>query len=188
MLHRIFLLSLGILISSHGLHAASSAATEKEYQQVRTIALRDARVQSAYRDADRRLDAKILQIDPALESYVKARQSAREGTPAPKLTAKPFVAAKPSAKPATKSTPAKAAPKPAPAKSVAANKTTHVVASGETLGGIAAKHRVSVAALKSANHISDDRKLRVGQVLTLPSAKGTPAPKAEQGVWSRLMH
>ena len=183
MLHRILLLSLGILISPDGLHAASSAATEKEYQQVRTIALRDARVQSAYRDADRRLDAKILQIDPALDSYVKARQSAREGIPAPKPTAKPFVTAKPSAKPSPKP-----ATKPAPAKPVAANKTTHVVASGETLGGIAAKHRVSVATLKNANHIQDDRKLRVGQVLTIPSAKGTPTPKAEQGVWSRLMH
>ena len=188
MLHRIFILSLGILISSNGLHAASSAATEKEYQQVRTIALRDARVQSAYRDADRRLDAKILQIDPALDPYVKARQSAREGTPAPKPTAKPFVTAKPSAKPAPKSTPTKPARKLAPAKSVATSKTTHVVASGETLGGIATKHRVSIAALKSANHIQDERKLRVGQVLTLPSAKGTPAPKTEQGVWSRLMH
>ncbi len=188
MLNRILILTLGILISSNGLHAASSATTEKEYQQVRTIALRDARVQSAYRDADRRLDAKILQIDPALESYVRGRQSAREGIPAPQPAAKPFVTAKPSTKPAAKYTPAKPSPKPAPANHVAASRTTHVVASGETLGGIATKHRVSVAALKSANHIQDDRKLRVGQVLTLPSTKGTPAPKTERGVWSRLMH
>ena len=66
MIHRICILTLGIFILPHGLRAASPGATEKEYQQVRTIALRDARVQSAYRDADRRLDAKIIQIDPAL--------------------------------------------------------------------------------------------------------------------------
>ena len=102
MTHRILILTLGILILPHGLRAASSAVTEKEYQQVRTIALRDARVQSAYRDADRRLDSKIIQIDPALASYVNARQAAREGTAAPKaaakpVTAKPFIAAKPAA-------------------------------------------------------------------------------------------
>ena len=183
MLNCILILSLSVFIFPHGLRAASSAATEKEYQQVRTIALRDARVQSAYREADRRLDEKIIRIDPALESYVKGRQAAREGTPAPKATpkpvAKPFVTAKPAMKPAMKS---------APAKPAVASKGTHVVASGETLGGIAAKHHMSVAALKGANHIQDERKLRVGQVLTIPSAKGASKAKPEQGAWSRLMH
>ena len=174
MLNRILLLSLGAIILPHGLRAASSAGTEKEYQQVRTIALRDARVQSAYRDADRRLDAKIIQIDPALEAYVKARQAAREGVPAPKPVAKPTANAKPATKPAVN--------KPA------ANKGTHVVTSGETLGGIAAKHHVSIAALKGANHIQDERKLRVGQVLTIPSGKTSPQTKKDEGLWSRLMH
>lgn len=181
MLNRILVLTLGVLILPHGLRATSSAAVEKEYQLVRAIALRDARVQSAYRDADRRLDAKIIRIDPALESYVKGRQAAREGTPAPKATpkpaAKPFVAAKPAAKPVTKAAPAKPAAK-----------GTHIVAAGETLGGIAAKHRMSVAALKGANHIQDERKLRVGQTLTIPSGKTAPQANKEGSVWSRLMH
>ena len=181
MIKRILLVSLSVLLVPHGLHAASSAATEKEYQQVRTIALRDARVQSAYRDADRRLDAKVIQIDPALESYVKGRQAAREGTPAPKATpkpvAKPFVAAKPATKPATKATPAKPAAH-----------GTHIVATGETLGGIAAKHHVSTTSLKTANHIQDERKLRVGQTLTIPSGKATPQASKDGSVWSRLMH
>ena len=191
MIHRIFVLTLGVLLLPHGLHAASSAATEKEYQQVRTIALRDARVQSAYRDADRRLDAKIVQIDPALESYVKARQAARDGAPAPKSAAKvqskPFV----TVKPAAKTEPAK----PAPKKPAAAGKGTHVVAAGETLSGIAKKYRVSVSALKDTNQIRDERKLRVGQVLTIPSGKAGAvsgkagaATKKEESGWSRLMH
>ena len=184
MIQRIFVLTLGVLLLPHGLHAASSAATEKEYQQVRTIALRDARVQSAYRDADRRLDAKIVQIDPALESYVKARQAARDGTPAPKTSAKPPTKPFTTAKPAAKTAPAK----PAPAKPAAAGKGTHVVAAGETLSGIAKKNRVSVGALKDTNQIKDERKLRVGQVLTIPSGKPGAAAKKEESGWSRLMH
>ena len=179
MIQRILVLTLGLIFLPHGLRAASSAATEKEYQQVRTIALRDARVQSAYRDADRRLDAKIIQIDPALESYVKARQAGREGVPAPKSATKPVMKAFTTAKPAAKTVPAKIS---------VAGKSTHTVAAGETLSGIAAKHRVSVAALKDTNQIKDERKLRIGQVLTIPGGKSAvPAKKQESG-WSRLMH
>lgn len=167
-----FLLLLGALVLPHTLPAASS---EKEYQQVRTIALRDPKVQSAYRDADRRLDEKIIRIDPSLESYVKAKQAAREGIPAPKSAKSPKSAppVKP-AKPATKSLFGKlTAPKPT------APKATHAVAAGETLVGIAAKHRVTVAALKGANRIQDERKLRVGQVLTIPAP--TPAARTKSG-------
>jgi len=176
-------LALASLILPHGLRAATASATEKEYQQVRTIALRDPRVQAAYRDADRKLDDKIIRIDPSLESYVKARQAAREGSPAPKSPPKPAPAAKPAPKPA---------PKPASTPAVAksgTNRTTHAVSAGETLGGIAAKHHVSVAALKAANHIQDERKLRVGQTLTIPSSKAAAAqPKSDQSGQSRLMH
>jgi LysM repeat protein len=175
MIHRIFILILGVLLLPHGLRAASSAAPEKEYQQVRTIALRDARVQSAYRDADRRLDAKIIQIDPALESYVKAKQASREGVPAPKVQMKPFTVAKPVAKTAS-------------VKPAVAGKSTHVVAAGETLNGIAKKYRVSVGALKDTNQIKDERKLRVGQALTIPSGKPGVAAKKDESGWSRLMH
>jgi LysM repeat protein len=172
MTNRILIFSLAAILIPHGLRAESPAGTEKEYQQVRTIALRDARVQSAYRDADRRLDAKIVQIDPALEAYVKAKQAAREGTPAPKATARVF---------------AKPAPKPA-AKAAAAGRGTHIIASGETLGGIATKYHVSVAALKGANHIADERKLRVGQTLTIPSGKSAAPAKKDDATNSRLMH
>lgn len=177
MLKHILILSLSVFIFPHGLRAASGTEMEREYQQMRTIALRDARVQSGYRDADRRLDAKIIQIDPALEAYVKAKQARREGTALPKPEAPKKTVAKPFTKPEAK-----------PAAKPAAGKNTHVVASGETLGGIAAKHRVSVAALKSANHIQDERKLRVGQTLSIPSGKNTPQAKKEESVWSRLMH
>ena len=155
------------LAVAHGANGAPSAALEKEYQQVRTIALRDPRVQDAYRDADRRLEEKMIKIDPALEPYVRARRSGK-GIPVAKPAA---TAPKPVAK-------------PAPARAVAP-KQVHTVAAGETLGSIAAKHGVSISALTAANQIKDERKLRIGQVLTIPAGKKS-APTKEKGLWERL--
>ncbi len=45
----------------------------------------------------------------------------------------------------------------------------YVIRSGDTLSGIAQRHRVSVAALRSENSITSDR-IRVGQVLRIPSS------------------
>ncbi|WP_386071252.1 N-acetylmuramoyl-L-alanine amidase [Tahibacter sp. UC22_41] len=44
----------------------------------------------------------------------------------------------------------------------------HVVARGETLSGIAARHRVSIGALREANRIAADGNVRVGDVLDIP--------------------
>lgn len=138
------------LFASPALHAASSANMEQEYQQERTIALRDAKVRAAYEEADRKLEAKIIQIDPALADYVHHRGSQPE-------------------KPA--SVPHAVATRPAaPKKTAAAGgfHTTHTVAKGETLGAIASQYGVSVAAIKTANHITDEKKLAIGTVLTIP--------------------
>ncbi len=45
---------------------------------------------------------------------------------------------------------------------------SHVLAAGETLGAVAARYRVPVADLRRVNHIKDDRKLVVGQVIVIP--------------------
>jgi N-acetylmuramoyl-L-alanine amidase len=49
---------------------------------------------------------------------------------------------------------------------------THVVTAGQTLGGIASRHGVSVSALASANGITDPRRLQIGQRLTIPGGSG----------------
>ena len=136
------ILSVAVLAVPMSLTAAASGSQEQEYQQVRKIALRDPKVRAAYEEADRRLEAKIVQVDPALKAYVTARQSGVV-PPAP-------------------ATHEKAAPS-----------ATHAVAKGETLSVIASRYGVTVAALKAANHIEDERKLRAGQTLTIPHA----APK-----------
>jgi LysM repeat protein len=48
----------------------------------------------------------------------------------------------------------------------------HVVSSGETLGVIARRHHTTVGALAKANGIADPNRLRVGQVLVVPSGGG----------------
>jgi LysM repeat protein len=140
--------------------APAAGAQEQEYQQVRTIALRDARVRAAYEDADRRLEAKILQIDPALASYIQVRKEAPGAS-----------------EPASKE---RTAPVKLTAFSVPTKETrNHIVAKGETLSGIAAKYGVSIAALKSANHISDDRKLIAGRVLSIPESPAKTSAKGK---------
>jgi len=65
---------------------------------------------------------------------------------------------------------------------VAAAPATHQVARGETLTGIAARYGTSIAALASANGISNPSFIRVGQVLAIPTAAApvaaTTAPAA----------
>jgi LysM repeat protein len=53
---------------------------------------------------------------------------------------------------------------------------THVVARGETLTSIAKMHNVTVSELQKANHIENDRKLQIGQTLTIPTASSGNSP------------
>jgi peptidoglycan-N-acetylglucosamine deacetylase len=56
--------------------------------------------------------------------------------------------------------------------------TTYVVKSGDTLGGIAYRHGVKVAAIRSANNMTSD-KLSVGQKLTVPAGTKKAAPEVK---------
>jgi hypothetical protein len=144
-----FVLSLAAALSvTPALHAASAVNLDQEYQQVRKIALRDPKVRAAYDEADRKLEAKIVQIDPALAHYQPHRGGEPEAAPS---APKPVAHTKPAAVPP-----------------VGGFHATHTVTQGETLGAIASHYGVSVPALKSANHIADEKKLAIGQVLTIP--------------------
>lgn len=57
-----------------------------------------------------------------------------------------------------------------------AGSTVYVVKSGDVLGGIANKHGVTVAAIKSANNLKKDT-IWVGQKLTIPGATKKPVEK-----------
>ncbi|MEP6671178.1 MAG: LysM peptidoglycan-binding domain-containing protein [Chthoniobacter sp.] len=51
----------------------------------------------------------------------------------------------------------------------------HTVAKGETLTSIAKHYNISIADLKTANKIDNERRLQIGQILSVPTAK-TPEP------------
>jgi len=147
MLRRSRLMLMALSVACSGLHAATPENAEQEYQQVRKIALRDPKVRGAYDEADRRLEEKILQIDPALADYVHHRSSESAGALEPRKLA-------PHAKP--------------PAAPEGGSSVTYAVKKGDTLGAIASHYGVSVAALKAASHIVDEKKLAIGQELNIP--------------------
>jgi LysM repeat protein/biotin carboxyl carrier protein len=55
---------------------------------------------------------------------------------------------------------------------------THTVRNGESISLIAARYRVSRAAVVNANHLSDAHALKIGQRLAIPGCR--PAPAAER--------
>ena len=170
-------LALVVLSLPLNLQAASTNRAA-DYEQVRRIAARDPKVRAAYEAADRKLAARIVEIDPTLKGYTPGASpkepAVAKATPAPKAQA-----------------PRKAGAAPARGTSV-----THVVHKGETLGGIAARYNVSVATLKGANGIKDEDKLAAGQRLVIPGGKSQspatthaatkPAQKKSDSFWNQL--
>ena len=155
----LFLITAGILL----LFSLSVMASdlEQEYVQVRRIALKDPRVKEAFEKAGERLDEKIIEIDPALKPIVE-REHAKAPLPRPAVIEHHV------------------SNTPAPDVQGA----EHVITKGDTLSSIASHYKVSVASLKTANHITDERKLRIGQKLVIPGPANpephqTPAPAAK---------
>jgi LysM repeat protein len=149
---------------------AAEGDLEQEYAQVRKIALKDPKVQEAYRKADERLDEKILQIDPALKPIVDRHAAAPAATDL-------------------------VGTKSQPAASPAQEGRHHIVVKGETLSSIAEHYKVKVAVIEKVNHIADERKLRVGQNLLIPSSDAPhantspdpePQPGENGGLWDRV--
>ena len=67
--------------------------------------------------------------------------------------------------------------KPATQPTIAAAGGTYTVSRGDTLSAIASRHGVTIASLISANALTNPDALSIGQVLTIPGASATPAPK-----------
>jgi hypothetical protein len=162
-----------LLVSLCSASAAPASNLEQEYAQVRKIALKDPKVQEAYRKANERLNERILEIDPSLKPVVQQR----EGLPAATPTEETKLESRPAVSPAPEG-------------------RHHVVEKGETLSSIAAHYKVKVPALEKTNHITNDRTLQVGQKLLIPSPDATqpeaspassdPQAKDSGNLWDRL--
>ena len=146
------LTAIAILIPAAAFSAPSNNL-DHEYEQVRLIALRDPKVKAAFESANQRLEAKIVDIDPALKGYVKGSSKMK---PAAHSTAQSPVKPKPFVPPS----------KP---KVLTAHPATYIIATGDTLSSIAAKYKITVAALKAANPTIDEKKLQVTEKLIIPS-------------------
>lgn len=161
------------LIQSAATATGTNTSLEQEYAQVRKIAMKDPKVQEAFRKANERLNDRILEIDPGLKQVVLQHES----TPTVTGTQPVALEYRPATSPTTEG-------------------RHHIVAKGETLSTIAAHYKVKVSVLEKVNHITDDRKLQVGQNLEIPSneaaqpeaspdSAGTQ-PKDNGDLWDRL--
>jgi LysM repeat protein len=82
-------------------------------------------------------------------------------------------APKPAADPAAETARSEAVAKAdaAPKAELPEGGTKHAVSKGETLTSIAKHYNISIADLKNANKIENDRKLQIGQILSVPTPK-----------------
>jgi len=107
------------------------------------------------------------------------RLPAKNPAPPPAPPAPTEASATPSNPPAG-SPPPHAEAAPAEPATASADGPQHTVAKGETLTSIAKHYKIPIADIQKANKITDDRKLQIGQVLTIPTPKPSePAPKKE---------
>jgi len=129
------------------------------------------------------------QIDTLAEQLVKLRIALEKNADVPIAASAPTVA--------TSTAPAAAAPgegvpkaeraefSPDAPKAEAADGKRHVVIKGETLTSIAKHYNLTLTELKKANKEVDERKLQIGQNLTIPTPKSPekgsepPAKKEE---------
>jgi LysM repeat protein len=140
--------ALGVLALATSTWAAEEAAAGQELRELRQA------VQQQSRQIEL-LAEQIGKLTRALEGHKAAD---------PALAAPTTSIEAPEPAPEPK---AELAPKAEPVTSGA----KHVVAKGETLTSIAKQYNIPIAELKNANKIENERKLQIGQILTVPTAK-----------------
>ena len=113
------------------------------------------------------LTAQVGKLTRLIEGQKAAEPAAKtpESNPLPTATTS-IEPAKPPAEPTAEPPKAESVPKAEPVPGA-----KHVVAKGETLTSIAKHYNITIADLKNANKIDNERKLQIGQILSVPTAK-----------------
>ena len=118
------------------------------------------------------VERQSMQID-ALCEQVKRLTHLIESSQPPLAAPVATPAAQPQPSPQQEAVPVAPAVAAVPAQPDGA--ATHVVSKGETLTSIAKHYKVSIADLIKLNKIENDRKLQIGQTLTIPTPKTSEA-------------
>ncbi|MEA3212982.1 MAG: hypothetical protein QOE70_6039 [Chthoniobacter sp.] len=128
----------------------------------------DSRTLQEVRDLRALVEKQSKQIDVLTEQLAKLRlalENAHNSGATPVPVATPVAA--PAASPEFSTNSAKAEP---------ADGKRHVVVKGETFTSIAKQYGIAITELKKANKDVDERKLQIGQTLTIPTPKVSEAP------------
>jgi LysM repeat protein len=173
---RILLVSFLALLGSSGLVCAqeAEAATPVPADEIRAL-----------RELLEKQGQQIEGLRSAVDDLSKTIRQ-KEASPAAPVSATPSTPPAPSSTPAAPPTPPKSTPPPAASAEIPKAEAVpagpqHTVAKGETLTSIAKHYNITSTDLQKANKVVDDRKLQIGQVLTIPASKTaeTPTEKKE---------
>ena len=144
--------ALGILLIGVPLASAQDSIALREIRELRQLLDQQSKQLQTLTD-------QVARLNQTLESQKSAADLAARGVPAP---------------PPAPPEPAPPTPLPGadiPKAEAVSSGNKHVVAKGETLTAIAKQHNVGIAELQKANKIENDRKLQIGQTLSIPAPK-----------------
>lgn len=115
----------------------------------------------------------VSKLTQAIEAQKATAASAPAGSAAPPAGGPPASAAPGESAAGDRSAEVPKAEAAKPESAAASGK--HVVSKGETLTSIAKQHNVTISELQKVNKIENDRKLQIGQTLTIPAPKPSEA-------------
>jgi LysM repeat protein len=141
---------VGIATAASGVAWAEDTQTTQELKNLEQVV----------QEQSKRIDSLTQQV-AKLRLYLESKNEIAPAA-APEEPAKPATA-----EPAPEAPKAEAVPKA----EETAGGAKHVVAKGETLTSIAKHYNISLAELHKANKSVNDRKLQIGQTLTIPTPK-----------------
>lgn len=173
-MRRAFSLILALAVSAVAMPSlrAEDAAASQELRELRQAVQQQSRQIELLAEQVGKL-TRALEVQKGVETAKPA-----ESAPAPTVT----TSTSEIPKPAPEVAPAAAEPAKGEGipKADAVPGTKHVVAKGETLTSIAKQYNISIADLKNANKIDNERKLQIGQILSVPTAKTPEAPDKKE--------
>jgi LysM repeat protein len=164
-----------------GAWAQDPASAQQEMKELRQAVQMQTKQIELLAEQVARLTRALNAQQPGPEIATPTTGTATTGAPTTSIAPKPLPPLPDVSPTAAPATPAAAAPKGESVPTAeAVPGTKHVVAKGETLTSIAKQYNISLTDLKNANKIENDRKLQIGQILSVPSPKALDSPDKKE--------